>query len=635
MSDGTTRRRFLTVAGSGAAAALAGCSGNQPNQESTPTSASDDGSTDSTPTPQQIGEPVKAGGPKGTLRMASPGPFQTLDPIVAKGSGAGWPQYSEMLMKFKNGDLPPVANLAKDYTVSEDGKTYTFTLKEGVTFHDGSELTAHDFVYSWRRLAGSDKSRNKDDIIGGTFTIAHEGNTSESLENYKSGSLAVEAKSDYEFAFTLESPFHAAISQISGGAFAVLPENAVGDIEGYDGKWDYDEFFSTSGDGPKFVATGPFQVDTWTKGDELLLTAYDDYHGETANIENISYTVISSESTRFKRFKNGNLDILENGMPTSKFQPDRLVIDSTKGDYETGRYELENGDVVHYGQATTLDTRYLVFNCDNVERPARQAIAYIINQQSIADDLYKGLAQPAYHLTPPPVYMHKEGEEPTANYDKHAKSGFRSETEFGADGYPYGIGTSDIASAKQVMEDAGYSQDNMYEMEFTVESGNNAVDQLSKRVRDKARAAHINITIQKADFGTIISKAIKGTMDFFTLSDGMEWPESDNFLRFLHAGNPSSAFTRWGGDSGHHNDEYVNTARNAWTQYYQPNTGPGTAAQQKRNKAYTIIEEMNWASVQELPTVHTVSQRLWYDDVDVRMYGAMENQTFNRLELQR
>lgn len=634
MSDDTTRRRFLTVAGTGAAAALAGCAGNDPSQQDTPDGDSTDGSTDSTTTPSDTGQPVKAGGPEGTLRMVSNGPVQTLDPINAKGSGAGYLQYGESLMSFRNGDLPPVGRLAEDYTVSEDGLTYTFQLKRGVEFHNGDELTADDFVYSWERMAQSSNSRNKDDIIGGTFTIAHEGETGESLDNYEPGSLEMEAAGDYEFTFTLASPFHGAISQIAGGAFAVIPENSVGDIEGYDGEYSYNEFFSTSGDGPMFVSTGPFEIDTWTKGDQLTLSAFDGYHGEGPHIDAITYTVIGSEDTRFSRFKNGNLDVLDYGIPTSRFDPNRLVIDEETGGRRKGRYELDNGDVVHYGDVTALDTRYLVFNCQNVERPARQAIAYLINQEQIANDVYKGLARPAYHITPPPAFMHQEGEEPTDVYDRHAMEGFRAQTEFGADGYPYSPGETDIQSATEVMEEAGYSSDDQYSLEFTVLSGDTARDQFAQQLRDQAQAAHLDITIQKADFGTIISKAIDGTMDMFTLSDGMEWPESDNFLRFLHAENPGTAFTRWGKD-GHANPDYVDTASAAWNDYYVPNTGPDKEAQQQRNKAYYAIEEMNWASVQELPTVHAVSQRIWYDDVSLRMYGTMENQTFQRAELNR
>ncbi|MDX1747273.1 MAG: hypothetical protein R3324_15155, partial [Halobacteriales archaeon] len=54
-----------------------------------------------------------------------------------------------------------------------------------------------------------------------------------------------------------------------------------------------------------------------------------------------------------------------------------------------------------------------------------------------------------------------------------------------------------------------------------------------------------------------------------------------------------------------------------------------------RNEAYYVLEEVNWGSVQELPTTHTVSQRLWSQDVDVRMAGTMENQTFDTVTIDR
>ncbi|MFB6176464.1 MAG: ABC transporter substrate-binding protein, partial [Halobaculum sp.] len=166
MPEDTTRRGFLAAAGSGAAAALAGCSSNPPSETSTATATPDEGTPEPTATATDTPDEKPKGG---TLRLASAGPVQTLDPVSAKGSGAGYNQYNASLMNFPNGDLPPVADLAKDYTVSNDGKTYTFELKQGVKFHNGDELTAQDFVYSWERLAGAAETKNADDIVGDTF----------------------------------------------------------------------------------------------------------------------------------------------------------------------------------------------------------------------------------------------------------------------------------------------------------------------------------------------------------------------------------------------------------------------------------------------------------------------------------
>jgi len=488
-----------------------------------------------------------------TLQLASSGPVQTLDPVNAKGSGAGYNQYNGTLLNFEDGDLPPVGDLASDFSVSEDGKTYTFQLKEGVRFHDGQELTAQDFVYSWERAAGAEETRNADDIVGDTFTIQHE--TTDGLDGvsaYKPGTLAVEAVDDYTLEFTLESAFTGTLSQLAGGTFAPIPEGSVAypkdyeqhGLDGlmYEGEYGYNEFFSTDGDGPFFAGVGPFEVDSWSKGDQIRLSAFDDYHGEGPQIEAITYTVIGNQSTRFQRFKNKNLDIV-GGVPVAEFNPDRRTIESEEGTYSVGTYELSNGNTVNYGEAPALDTDYIVFNCARVPKPARQAMALLINQERISNDVYKGLNPPAYHLSPPGAFM---GENPGENYDAHYQDGENNQLDRFSDGYPYGVGEARIEEARSLMEEAGYTSDEPLEVEFTVFSGDPAFDSISKTLRDKAQAANINISIVKADFGTIIGQALDGSMDMFSLGDGMEWPESDNFLRFIPPyDEPSGMFTRW------------------------------------------------------------------------------------------
>ena len=632
MPEDSTRRSFLTAAGAGIAAAVAGCAGNQPDETSTETS-----------TPTGTEEPTATATPEpekeytgGTLSMASDGSIQTLDPVNAKGSGAGYNQYQESLLHFPNGDLPAQGELATDYAVSEDGFTYTFELKEGVTFHDGQELTAGDFVYSWERLAQSSNSRNKDDIIGDTFTLVHE-KDGDGVNSYVPGSLAVSAVDEYTLEFEMAEAFHAVISQIAGGAFSVVPEGAVGDIEQYDGEHEYNAYFGTAGDGPNHAGTGPFQVDDWRKGDRLELSRFEEYHGEPPLIDGIVYTVLNGTSAGFKRFQNENLDVMGPGsvdFPTAKFDPEKVTIENDFGSYRVGTYgPLSNGETVNYGEATALDTTYLVFNADRTERPFRRAIAHMIDQESIAESIYKGTADPAYHLSPPPVFPTNSGADPAEAAVAHARDGAESTTEFGADGYPFGFGEPQLDEARQVMEEAGYGEDDRYQATFTVFSGSSAWQRISQRIRDKAANAHIDVEITTADFGTIISKAINGEMDMFSLGDGMEWPESDNFLRFLHPTADKPMFTRWNPPEEEWN-QYHQTAENAWQQYLE-NKGPGEDNQVARNEAYRAIEEMNWASIQELPLVYSLSQRFWYDDVDVRMFGTMEDQTFDTLTLTR
>jgi len=635
MSDERTRRGFLTAAGAGVATVLAGCSGS-PASEDTSTegdgSSGDGTSGDGESTPEDTGTPMSGG----TLQMLATGSIQTLDPINAKGSGAGYDQYGRSVMEFNNGLYPPEPALAESYEMSEDGLTYTFTLKEGVTFHDGSELTAEDVVYSYRRLAESANSQNRDDIIGETMTIDHEKDASltdppdeETLSDVVPQSLAIEATGDYTVEFTLASPFQYTLYQIAGGAFAVLPANAVGDIEGYDGEYEYNEFFSTANGGPTYSGLGPFQIDSWTKGSQIQLTAFDDYYGEGPELDGITYTVVSDGNTRLSRFANGNADILE-GMPTASFNPDNVSIEEEMGNRSVGTYTLSGGTEVNYGEIPSLTTEYIVFNTLEVPLPVRRAFAYAMDQHAIAENVYKGQGKPAYHITPPAPYpTFEDGQSGEEAYDRHAENGYESNTEFGADGYPYGYGEKRLDDAKRVMEEAGYGEDNRYSLTATTISGRSGYRQVFTRLQSKLRSAYIDMEITEAEFGTIISQAISGDMEVFGLGDGMEYPGPQNFLRFLYGEDPSGQFTRWGAEGSHFTEEYRQTTLQAWEENYAAEG----ATQADRNEAFQTIEEMNWASVQELPFLHPAGQRFWHQDVNVEMYGVMENQTFNQVTL--
>jgi peptide/nickel transport system substrate-binding protein len=629
MPDDRTRRGFLTAVGAGTVTALAGCQGDTSDESD---GGSDGGATDDTDSDGGANENGGGDG-GGTLQMMATGSIQTLDPINAKGSGAGYDQYGRSIMEFRNGLYPPEGALVEDYSMSDDGLTYTFNLKQGVSFHDGSELTAQDCVYSFRRLAGSENSRNRDDIIGETMTIDHERDPADSdtLSDYVPGSLAAEAVDDYTFEFTLRSPFQYTLFQIAGGAFAILPENAVGDVQGYDGEYSYNEFFSTEGDGPTYAGLGPFQVDSWTKGSQIQLSAFDDYYGEGPQLDGITYTVVTSGNTRVRRFQNGNADILE-GMPTSAFNPDSVSIEETQGNRQVGTYSFDDGTEVNYGQIPALETEYLVFNTLEVPIAVRKAFAYAMNQHDIAENVYKGLAKPGYHITPPAPYpTFEDGVTSTETYDRHAESGYQSVTEYGADGYPYGYAETRLEDARAVMEEDGYGENNRYSITATTITGRSDYASVFTTLQSKLRSAYIDMSIEESEFGTIISRAISGDMEVFALGDGMEYPGPQNFLRFLFGGNPSTQFTRWGAEGSFHDPELRETTIQAWEENYAADG----STQESRNRAFQVVEEGNWASVQELPTVHPIAQRLWHRDVDVEMYGVMENQTFDDVTLNR
>jgi peptide/nickel transport system substrate-binding protein len=649
MADNPNRRRFLTTVAGGAAAALAGCAGQNTDGDSDGVGdgaggPEPDADADADTATEASDETDSAAESGGTLQLASAGKITAMDPVI-KGIG-GIDQWGETLVGYDNGQLPPRGELAKGIEVSDDGTTYRFELKEGVTFHDGSELTARDFVYSWERLAQSPKTQNNDDLIGGTFTVGHEKDKSrndpekEEFADYVAGSLAVRAPEKYVFEFDVESPFHSTLAQIaSESSFVVYPENLVGDIERdgieTDGEYSYQEAFGTTGGGPHIAGTGPFEIDSWSKGDQLLLTRFDDYHGSTANVDAIKINVLPDEEAVYQRALNDNLDIFQ--IPSAKFDASRRSdLEDIGGGRRVGTYTLNNGDEVNTAQVGDLGTHTIIFNCKKVPEPVRKALALSLNQHEIGRNVWKG-QQPAYTKVPPQVYPSSLGDfdSPAAAHEAHYTEGAMAQTPWGQDGYPNGIDESRIGEARQLIQDAGLEGE---EYTFTAYRGP-VWDQIATRVQQKAEAFGVTINVEKADYGTVISQGIfEHALDFHSLGDSMEWPESDNLLRFFPPQIAIDQVTQWGekNDDGSWATEVQQVTADFWKDHYVPHRGPGEENRRHRDRAYLALMEANWEIVYKIPLVYRVNRTFWNDDLqNFEPAGVMGGATYNDISLDR
>ena len=201
------------------------------------------------------------------LRIRNAG-VSSLDPIQSADTASSIVigQMYENLTSYKNGISTQLENqLATDVEVSDDLLTYTFTVKEGVPYHKGQELTAADFVYAIVRLATSPNSVRSNFVLD-DLAVEHETETveedGEETERVVPDSLAIEATGEYEFEVTLESPQPFALDIMAYGSFAAIPEGYVGDVEGYDGEVTADELAtevasSSPVTSPSYPSTSP------------------------------------------------------------------------------------------------------------------------------------------------------------------------------------------------------------------------------------------------------------------------------------------------------------------------------------------------------------------------------------------
>lgn len=372
--------------------------------------------------------------------------ISTLDPIRSTDTAGGSviQNVFDALTNYPNGQTNVENLLAEDFEVNDAFDTYTFTLKEDVQFHNGDSLTAEDFVYSFRRLAESGNSRRASfltDFLGISHRVevaefeereTDEGETvqepvdgtretidsSELSETDKQRvrtipeSLEIEAVDETTLEINLDEPFASSLTLLAYSSFSAVPEGLLGDIEGYQGEVDYQAF--SNGDSDALVGCGPFTMGSRTANEEVTVERFDDYHGETANVDAVNWAIITGTTARYNYFINQNADA--GGVPDAQYDQNKVTVERTDDrGRDRGTYgPLSNGETVNYAKVPEVSTFYIGFNCEATPKPVRQAMAHVVNMPQFVQTIFKGRSAPAFHLTPPQLFPGG-----SSSYDDH------------------------------------------------------------------------------------------------------------------------------------------------------------------------------------------------------------------------
>lgn len=597
-NNSLSRRRFLQATGGAASAvAIAGCTGDD-------SGAPEDGGSGNQSGNQSSGGQTNRDVKENYIQLDN-STIETLDPVANTGTAGGRVIVNtcDSLMMYPDAEATVTEALASEYQVSDDNTTYTFTLKDA-TFHNGDTVTAQDFVYSFERLAASDNSKRSYFILD-SLGVAHETETvtkdGEETEVYSSGTLGVKAVDEKTLEISLSQAFHASLEMLAYASFAAVPEGIVGDIEGYDGEMEYNKFASSP------VGAGPFQFENWEKGTAVEVSKFDDYYGTVAKTEGVHWQIIEDTQALYNYGQNKNADAIR--IPSSEYDASKISIDKEDDvGRSIGTYgPMRNGETANYMSVPEIGVFYVGFNMEAVPKPVRQAFAYAMNQQTMVQEVFKGRGEPAYHFTPPSIYPGG-----AKQYANHAKNN-----------YPYGYNESQLDKARQVMEEAGYGPDNMYEVQWTQYQSTTWED-MAKIIRDQLQSAHINMKIEKAPFSTLLKRGRNGNMEVYTLGWIADWPAADNFLQLLNppqtdtSKSAPTSYINWSSETG----DSAQAATNAWEKISN-NLAPSDSAAQAREEAYVTMEEANWDDVGFLPVYHSLGERFWYDWMDIDPFGGM------------
>ena len=326
-----------------------------PATPSAPSSGSGASSTTSAPTAATArSEPVRGG----TLVFASPIEPGSMDPRLQNDTAAF--RINELVfngLTTIDQNLEPQPDLAEKIDMP-DPQTYVFTLRKGVKFHDGSELTADDVKATYDTMLNPDFKSPRRALYDAINQI--------------------DVADKYTVRFNLKYPFSALLVFLDHGILPKsLAENPNANVAANP------------------VGTGPFKFSQWIKQDRIELDGFKDYFKGSPNLDKFTFRIIPDLNAEVVGVETGEIHLLGNVGPPNARDTKRLL-DSPK----TGVKVL-----------TTTAPGYTYVNL-NLTRPAladknvRQALAYLTDRETIIKTIYAGVSKPGCSPISPGTWAH-------------------------------------------------------------------------------------------------------------------------------------------------------------------------------------------------------------------------------------
>ncbi|MGD9332815.1 MAG: ABC transporter substrate-binding protein, partial [Desulfobacterales bacterium] len=409
----------------------------------------------------------------------------------------------EALVSYADESTALEPGLAESWDISPDGKTYTFNLRKGVKFHDGTDFNADTVVFSIGRMMKDRQIK----YFGEGWEIPVQERPPEYWVSMEMDDIvgSIEATGEHTVVFKLKqvnAPFLANMGMdfadiISPTAFMKNPK----------------EFLRTP------VGTGPFKFASWVKDDRITLEKFDAYWDKNAGpyLDKVIFRSIPENSVRFLELKTGNIHICQFPNPQdialAKEDPN-LILPTQPG----------------------MNVGYLSFN--HTKEPwksnvkLRKAIGHAINRQAIVDNLYQGMGQVAKNPIPPTMWGYNES---IPGYEYNPELAKQLLTEAG---FPNGEGLGEI---------------NLWSMPVPRPYNPDGVKIGEAMAADLAKVG-IKAKVVTYEWGTYLKRQREQPedMDLFQLGWTGDNGDPDNFLAVLFDGLASEAIrTQWKNEAYH------------------------------------------------------------------------------------
>ncbi len=375
----------------------------------------------------------------------------------------------ETLLNFGEQDTTITPGLATEWEASEDGLTYTFKLREGVKFHDGTDFNADAVVKNFDRWANGDAEKFPyyNSMFGGFK--GDEGHVIESVTADGENTVLIKLTRS-------QAPF---LKNIAMSMFAIASPTAfeLGD----------DQFERNP------VGTGPFKFVEWKPNETITIEKFDDYwDAELPKLKKIIFRSIPDNSARLNALMAGDIELADGINPSD------------------GK-SIEDNEKLQLFERPSMNVGYLGLT---VTRPpfdkkeVRQAINYAIDKQSIIDSFFEGRANVAKNPMPPSI------------------SGYNDDVE----GYEYNPEKAKELLKSVGLED-GFEME-LWAMPVPrpyMPDGKKVAEVIQKNLADIG----ITAKIVSHEWATYLELASKGDADAFMLGWTGDNGDADNFLYVL------------------------------------------------------------------------------------------------------
>ena len=478
-----SRRNFLKVAGvSAAALGLAACGGSKSGSTATSGTASSAAGS-STGSVNTAGFTVQYG----------PNP-ETLDPSLnnaVDGANTIITIFEPLLIINENNEV--VGGQAESWEASEDGLTWTFTMRDGLKWSDGTDLTAKDFEYTFKRMVNPDTAAPYAETCLGMidgFEAAQAGDTDalnvKASDDGKTLTIVLSYPCSYfdkMAAFAAMSPVQQATVEANGDAWCTSAET--------------------------FVSNGPYMITEWTPSERIVLSKNPNYVGgwDSSKIvsDSITLLLLEDSSACYAAYNSGEAVLIKD-VPTDE------IPSLTKAE--------DGGD---FYVDTILGTYYVSLNLQRdafQDAKVRKALSLAIDRDYVANTIMQGTYTTADSIVGPGIvdesgYFHDNGNAPYISADYEAN----------------------LAEAKKLLEEAGYPNGEGYPtIEYSTNDAGYHVP-LAEYLQQAWGDLGITLTINKMEWSSFTPARRAGEYDVARNGWVMDYNDPSNMIELFSTDN--------------------------------------------------------------------------------------------------